>query len=449
MAKVWSDSGNYGLGGYVYQPAQPAPQVINSQKAPPKLWDAITQFTQGMGQDMHAAVDKYVPNQYEDPRSAIAKLNDINGAGITHGLTRSVLENRVPTELASIAGRMAKTANPAMLKRADDMKAAGYSRDEIWKTTGEEFGQPAFFDGDNNLKWEIDDSAAKFNLSEAPLDAYGAQELPIFDALNHPSLKEAYPELSNITALHYPGEDFRGAYFDPSDKVISLGSEAMKLGKSVPLHEINHGIQELESFPRGGNPGQFKWDTEKYTLLKSQQQERMIDSGFDEWSANLMMNDRGRYNSLLDKGASQSSLRPMYEAFEHDTGSASLGFSGIASSADDSISKAAKEARMSPQEKYLRLSGEADARAVQTRMDRSMQERIDKPFYKDYDVPESEFIYKYGEGGGPSMSVANPNLNAGLLDSHLSGKTLTPEDMALYEKNGALMETPRLQRYNL
>ena len=113
MAKVWSDSGNYGLGGYVYQPAQPAPQVINSQKAPPKLWDAITQFTQGMGQDMHAAVDKYVPNQYEDPRSAIAKLNDINGAGITHGLTRSVLENRVPTELAAFIGQGSVAAKAA------------------------------------------------------------------------------------------------------------------------------------------------------------------------------------------------------------------------------------------------------------------------------------------------------------------------------------------------
>jgi hypothetical protein len=43
----------------------------------------------------------------------------------------------------------------------------------------------------------------------------------------------------------------------------------------------------------------------------------------------------------------------------------------------------------------------------------------------------------------------NPNLNFELLNKHLSGKGLTPEEMALYEANGAKMETPQLQRYNL
>ena len=43
----------------------------------------------------------------------------------------------------------------------------------------------------------------------------------------------------------------------------------------------------------------------------------------------------------------------------------------------------------------------------------------------------------------------NPNLNFELLNKHLSGQKLTPEEMALYEKNGSAMETPQLQRYNL
>ena len=47
------------------------------------------------------------------------------------------------------------------------------------------------------------------------------------------------------------------------------------------------------------------------------------------------------------------------------------------------------------------------------------------------------------------LGIKNPNLNAGLLNKHLSGQKLTPEEMALYEKNGSAMETPQLQRYNL
>ena len=59
---------------------------------------------------------------------------------------------------------------------------------------------------------------------------------------------------------------------------------------------------------------------------------------------------------------------------------------------------------------------------------------------------------KLTEGLPVGMAIKNaknPNLNAGLLDKHLSGQKLTPEEMALYEKNGSAMETPQLQRYNL
>ena len=45
--------------------------------------------------------------------------------------------------------------------------------------------------------------------------------------------------------------------------------------------------------------------------------------------------------------------------------------------------------------------------------------------------------------------VSNDNLNADLLEKYLVTGKLSPEDMAQYEANGRLMETPRLQRYNL
>jgi GNAT superfamily N-acetyltransferase len=61
---------------------------------------------------------------------------------------------------------------------------------------------------------------------------------------------------------------------------------------------------------------------------------------------------------------------------------------------------------------------------------------------KDYSI--SNNMYR-----NPQEQIINPNLNFELLNKHLSGQKLTPEEMALYEANGAKMETPQLQRYNL
>ena len=61
----------------------------------------------------------------------------------------------------------------------------------------------------------------------------------------------------------------------------------------------------------------------------------------------------------------------------------------------------------------------------------------------------SNKLSDYFEGYGNPPSIKNPNLNAGLLNKHLSGQKLTPKEMAQYEANGSAMETPQLQRYNL
>ena len=68
----------------------------------------------------------------------------------------------VPAGLGTIGGKAAKNLNPETLELAETMKSNGASRDEIWKATGEQFGQPAYFDPvDGSFRFEIDDSQAK------------------------------------------------------------------------------------------------------------------------------------------------------------------------------------------------------------------------------------------------------------------------------------------------
>ena len=320
MAKVWSDSGNYGLGGYVYQPAQPAPQVINSQKAPPKLWDAITQFTQGMGQDMHAAVDKHIPNQYEDPRSAIAKLNDINGAGITHGLTRSVIENRVPTELATFIGQGSASWNKDLAAKAARQLDEGVDPAKVWNE--HMIGRMP----DGSLFSEIDDSAAKLNLPQdfhnkiaetkgqvggitqllkdltatkkSQVDLFpkelnasmkqlredkksllndlnqpGGLEYAVRDydesaklkyALDHPELTKAYPSLGedvSVTLGQGRVGGVQGQYGNKSMHINALDApEGAWNPTSTALHENQHAIQDFEGWARGSNLSRSQQD---------------------------------------------------------------------------------------------------------------------------------------------------------------------------------------------
>jgi len=60
----------------------------------------------------------------------------------------------------------------------------------------------------------------------------------------------------------------------------------------------------------------------------------------------------------------------------------------------------------------------------------------------------SERALNYLNPMAATTKIVN-NLNADLLKKYLSGKALTPLDMALYEKNALAMETPQLQRHNV
>ena len=60
--------------------------------------------------------------------------------------------------------------------------------------------------------------------------------------------------------------------------------------------------------------------------------------------------------------------------------------------------------KLTPMEQYKRLSGEVEARNVQTRIDMTPEQRRLTPPWKTEDVPRSDQIVKYG-GAGASLSA--------------------------------------------
>lgn len=160
-----------------------------------------------------------------------------------------------PAELKSIgiagagiiAGRKAKSpAVQAALKAAEQMEASGKRVEEIFQTTGS-FISP----GDKQRRVHIPDTEAKLKL-ESP---NSTGEYLLSQLLEHPKLFEAYPELASAKiSVRQPGGTFYGEYgrdIHTGNQTITVRNNEDML--STLMHEIQHGVQDIEGFPRGGS----------------------------------------------------------------------------------------------------------------------------------------------------------------------------------------------------
>lgn len=272
--------------------------------------------------------------------------------------------------IGMFAGPNAKTVNPKALNLAKKMEADGASRDEIWKATGEQFGQPWMNDTKGGgWKFEIDDSASriapKAEVSFGQLENVGAYtpESRLGDNIWHQGLYDGYPKTSEISTslakANYPSGSFHSTTMNekPFRSEIKADGADLESIKSTLLHEGQHGVQEAEGFARGGS------STGPY-------QSGELDAVTAEIFDKIKLHP-------ANKGESKSDL------FQHAR--------KLANTPDtrDKI--------------YRRLAGEAEARNVQTRMDYPMQQRIDEAPWTTLDVPEDELIFR----GGNNESMIN------------------------------------------
>lgn len=144
------------------------------------------------------------------------------------------------------AGRTARTADLEALARAEDMARAGAVREDIW-------GQTGWFQGpDGQWRFEIDDSAAQLRVA---MPEYG-REGTIARFIDHDDLFRAYPDVAVIPADLSPS-DVRRGFYNPGSEYTRVSAPDAETASSVFLHEIQHAIQERESFSRGGLPSYF------------------------------------------------------------------------------------------------------------------------------------------------------------------------------------------------
>lgn len=177
----------------------------------------------------------------ENPQNADA-LREVNmatlGSNALQGMAAGALKSPVKNALGMFGGQRAATADLEALSRAQKLAEGGATRDAIWDQTG-------WFQGpDKQWRFEIDDSGAKFNVA-------GDYPWSVSNALNHPDLTAAYPDLAGVK-IGRTAPTGGGSYMEDLDR-ISLGLYPHHKDGSTLLHETQHALQSRESFARGNN----------------------------------------------------------------------------------------------------------------------------------------------------------------------------------------------------
>jgi hypothetical protein len=289
--------------------------------------------------------------------------NEIN-AGMTGQPTRSVIGQMTPKPLQIFIGENANTWNKEAAKTAVEMEKAGAKPEDIWSATG------TFRGAEGKLRQEISDKYSTIkgggSFEDVIMNAYdrgvertrgtGQREYwqpyktTVDDVLFHHNLSEAYPELMKIESQLTPTSAGSKGQLMLTDKDLIMQIRPDLQGtkaESTMLHELQHGVQEKEGFAKGGSvEGVVKEANKEAEEIAKKLNE--MPYGSPQYEETYKKFLEKRQNITVDQA----------------------------------------------QDMYKRLAGEAEARAVQSRMNMTDAERRAKFPYQSYDVPINELIVR-------------------------------------------------------
>ncbi len=310
----------------------------------------------------------------------------------------------VPYMLGIFGGMGAKTADTDALARAFAMEEAGQNREAIRQATGW-FRAP----WDKKWRFEIDDSAARYRGpivaqqirdqgAKGAADPYlmGFQGQSV-EMLPHPSLYDAYPELSGMPfqeARKLVNEGYGGEYSDALDQITLAMTKGNKdTGKSLGLHEMQHAVQKRENFARGGSPEMFAIQPSQISAARQIKDSASLGADLVEYLSFKGITDfplaenwpGWRAENALKEFAEWQKLDPrVVDGALYDLVSRTGEINKLPAYED--AAKLAQEAQkkydelllqslFSPEENYRCLAGEAEARLVQQRRNLTAEQR--------------------------------------------------------------------------
>lgn len=317
---------------------------------------------------------------------------------IRHFLSgRNIEEN---SEFHQLAGERANTAMISRLQKAESMEREAASSKEIWEETGWMRGP------DHKWRFEIPDNLDKINF---PKDSEPHTLGEIYD---NPALYEAYPELAQKTVRMEDtksGKDkrTRGAYGYVAEdgSIVIDNSIPADEAKTALVHEIQHSIQAIEGFSRGGNKEMAKKyisDTIDHLTMdlmdiefkdpKAKEYMDLAEKITDSFDENDIMGSLGKIKELKERRKKLLESLPEGERKELSTIERDINLLEDAMKQDDYAA-------------YRRLGGEAEAFMTE---DRARNPSKSMP---DYNTPYGPAVINYA-GESLPFRMAEPDLVA-------------------------------------
>jgi len=217
-----------------------------------------------------------IRQMYDDPMLALQALRQLRqqvmsgpiGMGQAIGEMAPVGVRGAPVKQDIFIGEKAATWNVRAAQNAELLEKAGASPELIWERWGVWRGP------DGRWRQEISDEAMAL---KKPFESREISKEtnylpppaePIEDLLAHPALMEAYPQLKNTQMLLQKQQDWLpesaqsgqlrsrlGA--NPPSFALDVRSKSPSKALSTLVHELQHGVQDIEKFQQGAMQTDF------------------------------------------------------------------------------------------------------------------------------------------------------------------------------------------------
>ena len=240
------------------------------------------------------------------------------------------------------------------------------------------------------------------------------------DVVDAPELLAAYPELEQVrleTDEIMDDMPSNGEY-NPRTNTITIHADELKYLNSILNHEIQHAIQHLEGFARGGNPADI--DRGKANIREVFDK---ISNGLDDAAKLRGIPTENEWLQSLD-GDAVKVMEKQLKAYQGKNFALTrvyvdnVGFDNHdkellhakLDQANDIIEKQRKELGGTEYignsfEAYRRLGGEVESRNVEKRMGMAAEERRASLAAETEDVSREDQIFLMDEGEGDSYSL--------------------------------------------
>ena len=386
------------------------------------------------GEGMKAFYDQMIPsfmNKYgkkwgvkvgEVTMPSLEENNTMHSIDVTDAMRESVMQGqpmfRFIGEVGATNLDKAEEATTRLdnLAIAREMEAADKSAKSIKMATGWERG------ADGKWRYEVDDVELKISPSQV-FDDLEEKDLYLFDVLSDESFDKLiaeYPELGDVALSMDVPDEVGYASWDDEKHYILVTQNAYKYPDHLPsaiVHELQHAIQKIEGFAYGSNPLAMMRDiiAEKYGdnyLAEVAQEDKDGSIAFDLYNIRnaaegLVRDGKYKYlrnavkfvaNTYIKRGWISS--RTVQYFGNIDSTEELVNY--IANTVTDgtlsqwqSLPIDIRDGMSMAVEKYMRTSGEVEARNASARMGMTIDERRESLAVDTEDVARKDQIFIY------------------------------------------------------